>query len=198
MKAKERLLKYGISAYLKMRGLKKTASRILFYQHKYPVAKLELPAKAPYISRSQRSYWKDVKALSKERNITIKESRKLLKSLKTDKNVQVKVIKSGEGWQLMMLGLYELKEKGRQTQLEYFREIGIERPDLEEQAKQLPGTQREMLGYSKTHRVETNDECYDEALGECIRYAQGELGGSGWFLIKIIKETWYRYYGRIK
>lgn len=203
-KAAERIKKYGVEAFIKMLGktaIKKRGgmARLLkYYTTKYPSAPLTLEPKAPYISRSMRSYWKDVKALSEERNIPIKETRKLLKRLKTDKNVQVRVIKSGEGWQLIMLGLYELKEKGKQTQLEYFREIGIERPDLEEQAKCLPGTQREMLGYSKAHRVETNDECYDEALGECIRYAQGELGGSGWLLIKILKETWIRYYGREK
>ena len=174
MKAAERILKYGIKAYLKMRGLRKTASRILFYQRKYPTAKLELPSLAPHISRSQRSYWKDVKALSEERDIPIKETRKLLKGLKTDRNVQVRVIKSGEGWQLIMLGLYENADKDDI----YFKQ------------------REESLGHSFVHRTETNYECYDDALEECIKEAQAKLGGSGWQLIKILKETWIRYYGR--
>ena len=94
MKAAERILKYGIKAYLKMRGLRKTAARILFYQRKYPTAPLALEPKAPYISRSMKSYWYDVKKLAEARDMSIRSTRKLLKKLKTDKNVQVRVIKS--------------------------------------------------------------------------------------------------------
>jgi hypothetical protein len=54
----------------------------------------------------------------------------------------------------------------------------------------------EALGHSYIHYEEDVSERYDEALGECIREAQAKLGGSGWQLIKILKETWIRYYGR--
>jgi hypothetical protein len=42
------------------------------------------------------------------------------------------------------------------------------------------------------------EQDYDECLGECIREAQAVLGGSGWELVKVLKETWIRYYGREK
>lgn len=182
-KAAERIQAYGVKAFVKMLG--KTAIKkrggykrlIEYYTAKYPTAPFELVPKAPYISRTQKSYWKDVKALSKARKMAIKESRKILKKLKTAKNVQVRVIKEGEGWQLVMLGLYERQEKDGEK---------LEPPYIREEAE----------GHSYVSRYEDFQECYDDALEECINDAQAQLGGSGWILIKILKETWIRYYGR--
>jgi hypothetical protein len=179
-KAAARIKKYGVEAFVKMLGEKAIKARggrprlLKYYTEKYPTAPLRLEPKAPYISRSQQSYWKDVKSLAEARNMTIKKTRKLLKRLKTAKNVQVRVIKSGEGWQLIMLGLYENTDKDDI----YFKQ------------------REEALGHSYIHYEEDVSERYDEALGECIREAQAKLGGSGWQLIKILKETWIRYYGR--
>jgi hypothetical protein len=179
-KAAARIKKYGVEAFVKMLGKKAIEARggrprlLKYYTEKYPTAPITLEPKAPYISRSQRSYWKDVKCLAEARDMPIKETRKLLKRLKTDRNVQVRVIKSGEGWQLIMLGLYE----------------NADEDDIH--FKQ----QEEALGHSFVHRTETNYECYDEALEECIKESQAKLGGSGWELVKILKETWIRYYGR--
>jgi parvulin-like peptidyl-prolyl isomerase len=176
-KAKARIEKYGVKAFVDMLGekaIKKRGGRprlLKYYTEKYPTAPITLEPKAPYISRSQRSYWKDVKALSDARDMPIKETRKLLKRLKTDRNVQVRVIKSGEGWQLIMLGLYENTDKDDI----YFKQ------------------REESLGHSFVNRTEMN---YDDALEECIKEAQAKLGGSGWKLVKILKETWIRYYGR--
>ena len=175
-KAAARIKKYGVEAFVKMLGEKAIKARggrarlLKYYAEKYPKALLRLEPKAPYISRSQRSYWKDVKSLAEARDIPIKQTRKLLKGLKTTKNVQVRVIKSGEGFQLVMLGLYENTDKENI----YYKK--------REEAK----------GHSYVHE----EQDYDECLGECIAQAQGVLGGSGWELIKILKETWIRYYGR--
>jgi hypothetical protein len=179
-KAAARIKKYGVEAFVKMLGKKAIKARggparlLKYYTAKYPEAPLRIEPKAPYISQTQRSYWRDVKALSKERNISIKQTRTLLKRLRTDKNVQVRVIKSGEGWQLVMLGIYENTDKDDI----YFKQ------------------REEALGHSFVHRTETQYECYDDALEECIKEAQAKLGGSGWLLVKILKETWLRYYGR--
>lgn len=183
-KTSERIKEYGVKAYVKMLGktARKAAEKrhggrkglIKWYSKRYPEAPLTLEPKAPYISRSQRSYWKDVKSLAKERDMSIKDTRKLLKRLKTDKNVQVRVIKSGTGWQLIMLGLYENTDK--------------ETIDFKHREK--------ALGHSYIHYEADFNECYTEALEECIREAQAKLGGSGWQLVKILKETWIRYYGR--
>lgn len=180
-KAAARIQKYGVKAFVKMLGetaRKKrggTAKLIKYYTAKYPSAPITLEPKAPYISRSQRSYWRDVKSLAEARDMSIRETRKLLKRLKTGRNVQVRVIKSGEGWQLIMLGVYENRDKD---------DINFKRQQTEE-------------GHSYIHYEEDFSESYDEALEECIREAQAKLGGSGWELIKILKETWIRYYGRI-
>ena len=190
MKLIERLLKYGAAAYAKMRGFrgKKALKEIARLKKLIPTAPLEIEAKAPYISRSMRSYWKDVKSLVDARGIDIKSSRKLLKGLKTSKNVQVRVIKKGEGWQLVMLGLYENLEKPYLYEEE--DRLGIPHPPVE--TKYIGKTQQEMEGHSYVHE----EQDYDEALGECIREAQAMLGGSGWQLIKVLKETWIRYFGR--
>ena len=208
-KASERIKKYGVEAFVKMLGqtaIKKRGGKaklLKYYTEKYPTAPISVEPSAPYTSRSQRSYWKDVKSLSEARDIPIKQTRKLLKGLKTDRNVQVRVIKQGEGWQLVMLGLYEYHEKEGevitiQKEIDYFKEIGIKRPELEEEMKrtgyQIKGVRQEATGHSYVH--ENKD--YDECLEECIREAQATLGGSGWILIKILKETWIRYYGREK
>lgn len=179
-KASERIKKYGVEAFVKMLGKKAIKARggrsrlIKYYTKKYPEAPITLEPKAPYISRTQRSYWKDVKALSKARDMPIKQARKLLKRLKTAKNVQVRVIKEGEGWQLIMIGIYENTDK----ESIYYKQ------------------QEEATGHSYVHYEEDFNECYEEAFNECIREAQATLGGSGWVLIKVLKENWIRYFGR--
>ena len=179
-KAAERIKKYGVEAFVKMLGKKAIKARggkarlLKYYTEKYPAAPLRLAPKAPYISRSQRSYWKDVKALSEARDMPIKETRKLLKGLKTGRNVQVRVIKSGDGFQLIMNGIYENIDKDSI----YFKQ------------------QEEQEGHSYIHYEEDFRECYNEAKEECVREAQAMLGGSGWLLVKILKETWIKYYGR--
>jgi len=184
-KASERIKKYGVEAFVKMLGkvaIKKRGGKarlLKYYTAKYPVAPLRIEAKAPYISRTMRSYWKDVKLLAKARDITPGKSRGILKRLKTAKNVQVRVIKQGTGWQLIMVGLYEHKEKDNEPLNE-------------------PYDREEQIGYSYMCYEDNFNDCYDDALDECIRDAQARLGGSGWFLVKVIKETWVRYYGREK
>jgi len=179
-KAAERIKKYGVEAFVKMLGEKAIKARggrarlLKYYTEKYPSAPLKITPKAPYISRSQKSYWRDVKRLSEARDMPIKKTRKLLKSLKTAKNVQVRVIKSGEGWQLVMLGIYENTDK----ESLYFK------------------NREEQEGHSYVHHEEDYRECYIVALDECVKEAQASLGGSGWKLTKILKETWIRYYGR--
>lgn len=179
-KAAERIKTYGVEAFVKMLGEKAIKARggrarlLKYYTEKYPEAPLTLKPKAPYISRSQRSYWKDVKALSKARDMPIKATRKLLKKLKTAKNVQVRIIKSGAGWQLIMLGLYEQTDKDNA----YYK------------------LREESTGHSYMHYEEDFNDCYEEAFNECIRESQASLGGSGWILVKVLKETWIRYYGR--
>ena len=177
-KASERIKAYGVEAYIKMLGQKAIKKRggkaklLKYYTEKYPEASISIEPKAPYISRSQKSYWKDVKSLAGVRDISIKKTRKLLKGLKIAKNVQVRVIKSGEGWQLIMLGLYENTDK---ENIHYWNREKAE-------------------GHSYVHE----EQNYNESLEECIREAQATLGGSGWQLIKVLKETWIRYYGREK
>ena len=173
-KSKPRVFRYGMEAYAKMRGFKgkRALKEVERLKKLYPTAPLRLEPKAPVITRSMRSYWKDVKALAKARDMGIKTTRKLLKGLKTAKNVQVRVIKSGEGWQLIMLGLYENTDKENV----YYKK--------REKAE----------GHSYAHE----EQDYDECLGECIAEAQAQLGGSGWELIKVLKETWIYYYGREK
>lgn len=182
MKAKERIARYGLEAYAKMRGLrgKSAAKMVESYKSKtyLPIAR-HIEPKAPYISRSQRSYWKDVKKLAGARDINVKSSRKLLKGLRTAKNVQVRVIKQGGGFQLIMDGLYEHREKDGEV-------------------LEAPYTREEERGHSYMHYVETHYDCYEEALEECIADAIIRLGGTGWILIKVLKETWIRYYGREK
>lgn len=190
-KARARIMKYGVKAFIDMLGktaIKKRGGRarlLKYYTTKYPTAPISLEPKAPYISRTQKSYWKDVKSLSETRDMPIKQTRKLLKRLKTSKNVQVRVIKSGEGWQLVMEGLY-IRTK------EDFRVL---KPPYEEE---------EETGHSYMHE----NQDYDECRKECIEDALNSLGGSkfgdgyasaesaDWELKKVLKETWIRYYGR--
>ena len=81
-KASARIEKYGVEAYVKMLGktaIKKRGGKaklLKYYTEKYPEAPLTLEPKAPYISRSQKSYWQDVKSLAKARDISIKKVRK--------------------------------------------------------------------------------------------------------------------------
>ena len=179
-KASARIQKYGVEAFVKMLGKKAIKARggrarlLKYYAEKYPTAPLKITPKAPYISRAQKSYWKDVKSLSEAKGLSIKKTRTLLKRLKTARNVQVRVIKLGEGWQLVMLGIYENTDK----ESIYFKQ------------------REEQEGHSYVHYEEDFSECYTEAIDECIREAQAMLGGSGWKLVKILKETWIRYYGR--
>ena len=179
-KASARIHKYGVEAFVNMLGEKAIKARggrarlLKYYTEKYPTAPLRLVPKASYISRSQRSYWREVKRLSEAKGLSIKKTRTLLKRLKTAKNVRVRVIQSGEGWQLIMLGIYENSDK----ESLYFK------------------NREEQEGHSYVHYEEDYRECYDEALDECVREAQATLGGSGWLLVKILKETWIRYYGR--
>lgn len=181
-KASERIKKYGVEAFVKMLGKKAIKARggrarlLKYYTAKYPEAPLRIEPEAPYISRTMKSYWRDVKSLSEARNISIKDTRKLLKKLKTAKNVQVRVIRQGEGWQLIMLGRYEHRTK-------------------DDEALMKPYEVAEIEGHSYM-KYDDFTECYEEALEECIREAQATLGGSGWILVKILKETWIRYYGR--
>jgi len=53
-------------------------------------------------------------------------------------------------------------------------------------------------GHSYVHYTDEYHEEEEEAFDECIREAQAKLGGSGWILVKVIKKTWIRYYGREK
>lgn len=186
-KAAERIKKYGVEAFVKMLGEKATKARggkarlLKYYTEKYPAAPLRITAKAPYISKHMRAYWDDVKAIGEGHEISISEARKLLKKEKQgDKNVRVKVmlIKKGKSWQLVVKGEYKNDKTG---------EIAIE----------------EGSSYLKPSK-----ESYEEAFDECIQSALNKLGGamfgdgyadmeeSDWTLIKVIKETWIRFYGR--
>jgi len=125
-KAAARIKKYGVEAFVEMLGEKAIKARggrarlLKYYTVKYPSALLRIEPKAPYISRTQRSYWKDVKSLSEARDIPI----------------------------------------------------------------------------NYVHYTDEYHEEEEEAFDECIREAQAKLGGSGWILVKVLKETWIRYYGR--
>lgn len=187
MKAEERLRRYGKKAYAKMRGFRgKKALKEVERLKTYKEVPLEIKPKAPYISRSQRSYWRDVKSLSKERKIGIKESRRILKKEKTGRNVQVRVIKSGNGWQLVMKGLYIRTKKDGESLKPPYEEV-------------------EQTGYSTVFE----EQDYEEAFEECQKEALNNLGGamfgdgygniiedSDWKLKKVLKETWVRYFGR--
>lgn len=182
MKLKERLLRYGAVSYAKMRGFrgKRALKEIERLKKLIPTAPIEIEPKAPYISRTQKSYWRDVKAVSKAQDIPIKQSRKLLKGLKTDKNVQVRVIKSGDGWQFILYGKYEHWDKEEYERGEKDREKKHEIKD--------------QYGGSYFHK----EQDYEEMFGEAEREAKSVLGGTGWMLIKVLKEIWIRYYGREK
>lgn len=191
-KARARIKKYGVEAFVKMLGktaIKKRGGKaklLKYYTEKYPEAPLRIAPKAPYISRTQKSYWKDVKSLSEARNMNIKDTRKLLKRLKTGKNVQVRVIKYGDGWQLVMLGIYIRTKKD-------FKKLNA------------PYEEAEEIGHSYVHEEQDYDECKKECTEEALNSLGGSIFGDGyaseessdWELKKILKETWIRYYGRI-
>ena len=185
-KTSERIKKYGIEAYIKQLNKTVKAHRtgkewIKYYQKKYPDAPLTIAPTRPDISRAQRSYWKDVKTLSEARDITPREGRSILKKLKNAKNVQVRVIKEGSGWQFILFARYEHRNK---------EEIETEtRQDYKHEEK-------EQIGYSYTHYDEDFKDCEEEAFEEAKRDAQFVCGGSGWTLIKVLKETWIRFIGK--
>ena len=176
MKAKERIERYGIAAYIKMRGLKPSPQWKYFYKAKYPEAPAELDITHPEISKRQKRYWQKVKALSKGRDMSIKEARTFFKAER--KEGSIKLIKQGEGYQLYMNGLYEDEKSG---------EIDLE------SGKVKVGTRdrAEAEGYSKV-RIEKE---YEVSFRECVKWSQYILGGSNWILIKVIKQEWYRYLG---
>ena len=179
-KTSERVAKYGMEAYAKMRGFsgKRALKEVERLKKLYPTSPVSLEPKASYISRSQRSYWKDVKALAKERKIGIKESRTLLKKEKTGRNVQVRVIKSGNGWQFILFGKFEHWSK----------------EEFERGEKNLETKHEIKKAYGGSYFHEEQD--YEEMFGEAEREAKSVLGGTGWMLIKVLKETWIRFYGR--
>lgn len=185
-KTAERIKKYGIEAYIKQLNKTVKAHRtgkewIKYYQKKYPDAPLTISPTRPDISRTQRSYWKDVKTLSKARDITPREGRSILKKLKTAKNVQVRVIKEGSGWQFIMFGRYEHWDK---EEIETGRD------------KKKPHEIDEEIGYSYVCYEKNYGACYSDSFNEAKADAQFKLGGSGWILIKVLKETWIRFIGR--
>ena len=186
-KAAERIQKYGVEAFVKMLGKKAIKARggrarlLKYYTEKYPTASLKITPKAPYISRHMEEYWKDVKAIKEGHEISITEARKLLKREKQgDRRARVKVMvtKKGKSWQLLVKGEYKNDKTG---------EIATEE------------------GASFLHK---SREAYEAAFEECIKDALNKLGGaifgdgyadiedSDWTLIKVIKETWLRYYGK--
>lgn len=187
-KAAARIERYGVEAFVKMLGEKAIKARggkprlLKYYAEKYPGAPLRLEPKAPIISRSMRSYWKDVKALAKARDIGIKASRKILKGLKADSKVQVRVIKEGHGWQFILFGKYEHWDK--------------EEMENEERDSEKKHEIKDQMGWSYVHYTDEYYEEEEEAFEEAKRDAQYTLGGSGWQLIKVLKETWIRFYGR--
>jgi hypothetical protein len=93
--------------------------------------------------------------------------------------VRVQITKTGKGWQLYILGEFKNTETGETTTAE---------------------------GFSRSY---DNRDNYEEALNECIKSALNSLGGSkfedsyadiedsDWFLVKILKKRWNRFYGRI-
>ena len=185
-KTSERIKKYGIEAYIKQLNKTVKARRtgkewIKYYQKKYPDASLTITPTRPDISRTQRSYWQDVKILSEARDITPREGRSLLKKLKTAKNVQVRVIKEGSGWQFILNGKYEYWDK---------EELASGRD------KDKKHEIKEQIGYSYTHYDTDYEDCYGEAFDEAKKDAKFVLGGTGWILIKVLKETWIRFIGK--
>jgi len=174
MKAKERILKYGIEAYIKMRGLKPSSSLYSFYKEKYPTAPVAIPATHPETSARQKRYWQKVKKIAEGHGISVKQARKVFKGER--KEGRIKLVKGGSGYQLYMRGIYEDDKSG---------EIDVTT------GKVIKKDRTEADGYSYVRA--TKD--YDLALKECIRYAQATLGGSNWLLIKILHKEWYRFYG---
>lgn len=172
MRAKERIEKYGIEAFLKSLGKEAVKKRggyralLKFYTGKYVRAplKVEPPTKGR-VSRQMKAYWKDVKLIMEGRKKGVTETRKVMKKEGKGKDVTLRVIKEGEGWQLTILGKFKDEKTGSEENAE---------------------------GFSYVHAKKNYDEC----LNECIRMAQGFLGGSNWKLVKVLKYHWNRYYGR--
>ena len=176
----KRLKKEGIEHFVRGLGVEKIKARggrarlINYYTTNYPSIPLRIKAKDPGKSLSMKSQWENVKKLAEARDIPIKEARKLLKKLKTGKNVRIMLTNTANGWQLIMEGWYENTDK---ENIYYKERLKAE-------------------GYSSMCYEEDFHECYDKAFEECKRSAQAGLGGSGWELVEVIKETWFRYYGR--
>lgn len=186
MKAKERIIKYGIAAYRQMVGA--GAKPVSYYKSKYPEAPVKLPVKAPEISRRQLKYWKGIKNIAKGHKTTIQKARAIYKRERS-KGDGLRLVRRGSGWQLWMLGLY------RNTKIEAAPQL---------QTKLFGKRFGKLFGINgKTELLEKMDgwsylrnyKNHAESLNECIRDAQGGLGGSNWELVKVLKEKWYRFYG---
>jgi hypothetical protein len=184
-KVAPRIQKYGVEALVKSFGAKAIKARggrarlLKYYTKKYPKAPLTLEPKAARTSRSMKSYWRDVKLVAKGHDITDKQARKILKRERKGKDVRIQITKTGKGWQLYILGEFKNTETG---------EVAIAE------------------GFSCSY---PNRNSPEEALNDCIKSALNSLAGSkfedsyadiedsDWFLVKLLKKRWNRFYGRI-
>jgi len=213
MKAQERIVKYGVQAYIKMRGLRQTPALVKFYTEKYPSAPVKLPATHQRISRHQKAYWSKIKQIAEGHEIGIKEARKIFK--RERKEGRIKLVKQGRGYQLCVYGIYRkrIKEDEKDEYRKELREGGITTSfttatlnvydyDVEE-GKWFEVSKDEsgevyvwvyvkQKGHSYVHSQKEYEECFEEA----IREAKGVLGGTNWELVEVIREEWYRFYGR--
>ena len=172
MRAKERIVKYGVKAFLKSLGKEAIKKRggyrrlLKFYTGKYVQAPLEVePPTKGRISGQMRAYWKDVKRIVEGRKLGIVKARKLMKKEGVGKDVKLRVIKTGEGWQLTLKAAFRDEKTGAEEDAE---------------------------GFSRLHKERNYDECFDE----CVRFCQAFLGGSNWNLIGVYSYKWNRYFGR--
>lgn len=181
MKAKERILRYGIVSYRKMiesRG--RVAKPVSYYVAKYPGAKIKLPVPTKgKLSVIKLRYWKNIRRIKEGHEVGTTEARRIHKRERA-KGDAVRIIRRGEGWQMWMLGLYRDTKPISEPQKKMF--------DIKEEEE------KEMDGWSMLR----HEKDYYQSIADCIRDAQGALGGSNWELIKVIKEKWYRYYGWAK
>lgn len=167
MKALERITRYGIKAYLRMRGLKASPTNIKFYTDKYVEAPVYIPPPSEgAVSRWMKSYWRDVKGIMAGRKLGTVKARKLMKKEGAGKKVFLRVIKAGKAWQLCIVGR--------------FKDEREEQPD------------KTIEAFGKTHP----EKDFDKGLEEAISYAQYLLGGSNWVLVELISYTWNRWFGR--
>jgi hypothetical protein len=175
MKAKERIEKYGIEAYIKMLGKETVKKRggkaalIKFYKKKYPKAPIKVVTKTgKKISKSMRKYWNIVKKIAEGHKISIEEARKIYKE--QSKKGKIRLVKKGRGYQLYLKGEYEYKGEKK---TEFQKKLQI------------------CESYSHFHKKKS----YNKMLTECVHAAQGILGGYNWELVRIIKTKWIRFYG---